>query len=151
MEFRQQHLHRSILILGSSTNLYYSLLQKQFIRRVTKSCFGGCSLLRGIVSTVELQMRHRCLSGTRGHYTNDTNAKQQIRLYLIKQERQEKYQTQTGKLNREELPFNTLYFLFSGKTFSTHRHWISLMRFEKSFSFTFFPLNTFCFLLLLSF
>lgn len=86
LEFRQQHLHRSILILGSSTNLYYSLLQKQFIRRVTKSCFGGCSLLRGIVSTVELQMRHRCLSGTRGHYTNDTNAKQQIRLYLIKQE-----------------------------------------------------------------
>ena len=34
LEFRQQHLHRSILILGSSTNLYYSLLQKQLIRRV---------------------------------------------------------------------------------------------------------------------
>lgn len=65
LEFRQQHLHWSILILGSSTNLYYSLLQKQLIRRVTKSCFGGCSLLRGIVSTVELQMRHRCLGTTR--------------------------------------------------------------------------------------
>ena len=67
LEFRQQHLHRSILILGSSTNLYYSLLQKQLIRRVTKSCFGGCSLLRGIVSTVELQMRHRCLGTEHEH------------------------------------------------------------------------------------
>jgi hypothetical protein len=49
-------------------------------------------------------MRHRGLSGTRGHYTNDTNAKQQIRLYLIKQEPSRKIPDSDREANRGGRP-----------------------------------------------